>query len=97
VSRADAEQRLANLPITASHLYVHVSVPPGSGNQLFFGIVDTSTLASIFCNVGQGQDCTSSGSASFGAGDPVDFEVGSSGDTAPGGFNVEFGWSATSP
>jgi collagen triple helix repeat protein len=96
-TRAAAEQRLANLPITASHLDVHVSVPAGPGDQLFFNVIDTNTLAVISCNVGSGQDCTSSDIASFGAGDPIDFEVGASGPSPPSNFYVEFGWSATSP
>jgi hypothetical protein len=96
-TRTAAEQRVANVPITASHLFVHVSVAPGTGSFYSVHIEDVTTLAGIFCTVtGSVQDCTSSGTASFAAGDPVDVGM-SAGGTAPNNVDVEFGWTATSP
>jgi hypothetical protein len=96
-TRAEAEERVADLPITASHLFVHVSVAPGTNGFYSVHIEDTATLAGIYCTVtGSTQDCTSSGTASFAAGDPVDVGMSAAG-TSPNNFDVEFGWTATSP
>jgi hypothetical protein len=96
-TRTGSEQRVANVPITASHLYVHVSVAPGTGGFYSVHIEDATTLAGIYCTVtGTAQDCTSTGTASFAAGDPVDVGMSAAG-TSPNNVDVEFGWTATSP
>lgn len=96
-TRTEAEQRVADVPITASHLFVHVSVAPGPDGFYSVHIEDVATLAGIYCTVtGSTQDCTSTGTASFAAGDPVDVGMSAAG-TSPGNFDVEFGWTATSP
>lgn len=48
-TRTESEQRVANIPITASHLYVHVSVAPGTGGFYSVHIEDATTLAGIYC------------------------------------------------
>jgi hypothetical protein len=96
-TRTASEQRIANIPITVNNLDVHVSVAPGTGNDYSIHVENARTLASVYCNVtGSAQDCTSTGTATFAAGDPVDIGMGAAG-TPPDTFDVEFGWTATSP